>query len=296
MEHAKLATMAAGTGREAIEMTVLPGRGFATPWRSFTHVGIPPGGQYDAADEGECEVGYLVLEGMVRCEAARLRTPTMESVEVGAPGVLVMGVAGAHRLTNAGSAMARVLAMSVAMSPGDTTWSGASTPTDPTGTLPRDRDSGAPANRTEAGAPVTGPVARAVDAAQLTWRGAIHGGSGRIATKHLWRPEEFASSWAFIDHAVLGQGGSVGYHYHDALEESFVVLSGKGWMTVRDETFEVGAGSVTFQRIGEGHGIYNPQDADLAFLRLAVALPDEAFTTVDLHDDLRERRPGSTPR
>ena len=59
----------------------------------------------------------------------------------------------------------------------------------------------------------------------------------------------------------------MGYHYHDALEESFVVLSGEGLVTIDDETFAVGQGSVTWQGIGQGHGIYNPGPEELEFVR-----------------------------
>jgi mannose-6-phosphate isomerase-like protein (cupin superfamily) len=127
--------------------------------------------------------------------------------------------------------------------------------------------------------------------AELAWRDAIHGGCGQIATRHVLKPEDFHSSWTFLDHAVLSEGGSVGYHYHDALEESFVVLNGQGLMTIDDETFEVGPGSVTWQGIGAGHGIYNPSPEELEFVRIAVAQRDEEYTTIDLHDDLSSRGP-----
>ncbi|MCH8112347.1 MAG: cupin domain-containing protein, partial [Proteobacteria bacterium] len=73
----------------------------------------------------------------------------------------------------------------------------------------------------------------------------------------------------------------MGYHYHDALEEWVVVLAGSGQMTIADHTFEVSAGSVTFQGIAEAHGIYNPnRDEELDFLRIAVAVPGEAVTSI----------------
>jgi mannose-6-phosphate isomerase-like protein (cupin superfamily) len=132
---------------------------------------------------------------------------------------------------------------------------------------------------------------------RLPWRDAIHGGGGRIGTRHLWRPEEFASSWTFVDHAVLSEDSSLGRHYHDHLEEAFVVLSGRGWMTIGEDTVEVGAGAVTRQCANIAHGLYNPFAEDLDFIRVAVATPGEQFTTIDLDDDLRQRRPTheSTP-
>jgi mannose-6-phosphate isomerase-like protein (cupin superfamily) len=128
-------------------------------------------------------------------------------------------------------------------------------------------------------------------ASALTWRDAIHGGAGRIATRHVLRPEDFHSTWTFLDHAVLGPGGSVGYHYHDALEECFIVLHGKGLMTIDEQTFAIAEGSVTWQGIGQGHGIYNPGPEELGFLRVAVAQKNEEYTTIDLHDDLSGRTP-----
>ena len=126
---------------------------------------------------------------------------------------------------------------------------------------------------------------------KLPWRDAIHGGGGRIGTRHLWGPGDFVSSWTFVDHAVLSQGSSLGFHYHDHLEEAFVVLAGRGWMTVGDDTVEIDAGTVTLQRANVGHGLYNPFAEDLDFIRIAVATPGETFTTIDLDDDLRARRP-----
>ena len=135
------------------------------------------------------------------------------------------------------------------------------------------------------------PKVGTFDEQALKWRDAIHGGCGQIATRHVLSPDDFCSDWTFLDHAILDAGGSVGYHYHDFLEESFVVLKGQGLMTIADETFAVGLGSVTWQGIGQGHGIYNPGPEKLEFVRIAVKQAYEEYTTIDLHDDLSARRP-----
>lgn len=130
----------------------------------------------------------------------------------------------------------------------------------------------------------------------LTWRDSIHGGEGRIATRHVWRPEDFAGdAWVYVDHAILGSDSSLGHHYHEAGEEIFYVLAGQGWMTIGDDTFEIGPGSLTYHPPLVGHGLYNPHDAELDFLRLAIGVPGEEFTTIDVEDDLRRRRPGGKP-
>ena len=252
-----------GLNADSLPVSALPGVEFCTPWRLFDYVVIPPGEGIEVGDAGECvEQGYLVLEGQVEL-VARNKTESRECL-AGANGTapaFIIGPLGLdHRLTNIGSEPAQLLHVSVA----------AATPS------------------------LDHRIYVGYFAAELlTWRAAIHGGSGRIATRHVLRPEDFHSSWTFLDQAVLSAGGSVGYHYHDALEECFVVTKGQGYMTIDDETFAVGPGSITWQGIGQGHGIYNPGPGELDFLRVAIAQPDEEYTTIDLRDNLAGRVPSA---
>jgi len=62
----------------------------------------------------------------------------------------------------------------------------------------------------------------------------------------------------FIDLSVLGPGADIGCHTHDAdNEELYVVVSGKGLMTLDDREFEVGPGHVILNRPGGTHGLKN---------------------------------------
>jgi len=233
---------------------------FATPWSRFTLVELPPNRTFTVPGEDiPCEQGYVVLDGSVELRAGSpANPPAFTARHDGTRGLLLGPVGREHLLTNLGPAPVRLLQVRVGMEH----------------------------------LPVGGSTsAGEIDTAFLQWRDAIHGGSGRIATRHIWGPDLFASSWTFMDHAVLGPQSSVGYHYHDALEESFLILSGSGYMTIADQTFAVDPGSATFQGIQEGHGIYNPGPEELEFLRIAVAQPGEEYTTIDLHDDLSGRQP-----
>ena len=276
MRHENLDTLELRDGR----VPVFAGLRFATPWSLFDRVEIAPGASieipgdspckqgyspckqgYSPCKQGysPCEQGYAVLEGQVELTAGSPENPPLLSgCHAPGPGAILAPVGRAHSLINLSQRSARLLHVRVEME-----------------ILPAD------------------PSVRVadIDPKTLTWRDAIHGGAGRIATRHIWEPADFASSWTFLDHAVLAPDSSVGYHYHDALEESFVVLDGQGYMTIADRTMAVAPGSATFQAIGEGHGIYNPGPGELEFLRIAVGLPGEPFTTIDLHDDLSGRCP-----
>jgi mannose-6-phosphate isomerase-like protein (cupin superfamily) len=200
--------------------------------------------------QGPCEEGYAVLEGEVNCEWGQCQTLAL------APAFIHAGAGVGHRLSARGK-RALLLYLSVDM------------------------------EQMEEGK--EGCRVQALDRTRLRWSQAIHGGAGRLGTRHVWGPEDFKSCWTFLDHAVLDRGSSLGYHYHQALEECFVVLRGQGRMTIEDQTFAVGPGSVTWQGIGQGHGLYNPGPDELEFLRVAVAQQGRQYTTVDLHDDLTSR-------
>jgi len=242
-------------GDRASGVPVFAGLERATAWRGLEYLELPPAAQLCPLAQPDCEVGYLVLEGEVECAGEEL------AIEAESPAALLCGVGWPHTLKNAGEGLARLLRVAVALD--------ASTP-EPRALLVEEIAGG-----------------------KLEWRPAIHGGAGQIATCHIWGPEDFKSPWVFLDHAVLAPRSSVGYHFHDALEESFVVRRGAGYMTIADQTFAVGPGSVTWQGIGQGHGIYNPGDQDLEFLRIAVGIRGEPFTTVDLNDDLSNRKPST---
>lgn len=230
---------------------LFPAGAFTTPWRALALLELEAGQRCSRRPGADQEVGYLVLRGEVSHVSGAAAGTQV------APAVLLCGVGCAHELA-AGPRGTRLLQIEVACH--------------------QDR--------------APGRVAVAVlSAGSLRWREAIHGGGGRIATRHVWRPEDFASSWAFVDHAILSPGSSVGRHYHQHLDEAFVVLAGRGWMTIGDDTEQIGPGAVTLQAAGVGHGLFNPFPEDLGFARLAVAVPGQTFATVDLDDDLSTRRP-----
>jgi len=236
---------------------VFPDLCFATPWRRLEWFGLAPSGRLSlATGDPASEQGLVLTAGSVRVRS-RDAAADLEAHIAAAPGWMAGRLGDAPEAINPGSAPARVLRLEVA----------------------------APV------APHRGVAVGMFDRQQLAWRDAIHGGAGRVATRHVLPSEYFAGPWTFFDHAILAPDSSLGYHYHDALEEGFVVLKGRGYLTVAERTWEVAPGTVTFQHIGEPHGLYCPGPESLEFVRIAVALPDEEYTTVDLHDDLRARRP-----
>lgn len=84
-----------------------------------------------------------------------------------------------------------------------------------------------------------------------------HGGRGAIRTA---RVEQVAEQGAanFIDLTVVPPGTSIGVHTHGPTdEEIYIVISGRGRMSLEDEEFDVGPGDVIVNNRCGTHGLEN---------------------------------------
>ena len=237
-----------------------------TPWSVFHYRTLAPEETWQVAGTSTgmaCEQGYVFMDGPVEL-TVRQQLPIKS--EAG-PGFIIDPTGCAQELKNLTDMPVQVLHVRVAMDVDAETqqrlanqfWEGLGVKTDATQGVPL--------------------LKGTFGEQELKWREAIHGGRGRIATRHVLAPRNFYSDWTFLDHAILDVQGSLGYHYHEALEESFVVLKGKGFMKIEDEIFEVGPGSVTWQGIEQKHSLSNPGPEKLEFVRIAVR---QAYTTIDV--------------
>ncbi|MFJ6378692.1 cupin domain-containing protein [Kitasatospora sp. NPDC092039] len=118
------------------------------------------------------------------------------------------------------------------------------------------------------------PPARAVSRSRVSnlhdglLRGvsADHGGAGTILAHRAYRREGAPAPVAFIDLVVLPPGTSIGRHRHADDEETYVILDGRGLMTLDGEEFEVRAGDVIPNRAYGEHGLANVSEGDLRLL------------------------------
>ncbi|MFF4382583.1 cupin domain-containing protein [Kitasatospora sp. NPDC001547] len=118
------------------------------------------------------------------------------------------------------------------------------------------------------------PPARAVSRSRVSnlhdglLRGvsADHGGTGTILAHRAYRREGAPAPVAFIDLVVLPPDTSIGRHRHADDEETYVILDGRGLMTLDGEEFEVRAGDVIPNRAYGEHGLANVSEGDLRLL------------------------------
>ncbi|MER6328602.1 cupin domain-containing protein [Streptomyces sp. NPDC001034] len=93
-----------------------------------------------------------------------------------------------------------------------------------------------------------------------------HGGTGTIRAHRAYLAAGARAPIAFIDLVVLPPGTSIGTHRHADDEETYVILSGRGRMTLDGEEFTVRAGDVVPNRPYGEHGLANDADDDLHLL------------------------------
>jgi mannose-6-phosphate isomerase-like protein (cupin superfamily) len=93
-----------------------------------------------------------------------------------------------------------------------------------------------------------------------------HAGKGLIRNSLLYHAGDFSTDLRFLIYSELKPGTSIGYHTHANNEEVYVILEGKGVMTVNGLTRDVTVGDVILNKPHWSHGLENNSDIDLKIL------------------------------
>lgn len=101
-----------------------------------------------------------------------------------------------------------------------------------------------------------------------------HGGKELIRTRRV-RQRGDGTAFNFIDLTVLPVGSDIGLHRHTRdNEEVYVVVTGRGMMTLDGAEFEVSPGDVIVNRPGGEHALRNTGDTELRLVVLEAAVRD----------------------
>lgn len=100
-------------------------------------------------------------------------------------------------------------------------------------------------------------------------RGRAHGGEREISFARVL--ERASGPLRFVDLAVLAPGADIGFHTHaDDNEELYVVVEGRGLMSLDGDRFEVQPGDVILNRAGGSHGLKNIGGSELRIVVIEV--------------------------
>lgn len=113
----------------------------------------------------------------------------------------------------------------------------------------------------------------------------VHKGAGSLNYTALYQRPSYASKFLFLHRGQLMPKSSIGRHYHNRMEEMFVILDGKAEFTIdgRTSLLEGPAGAPC--RMGSVHGIYNPTDEPVEWMNIAVTTIRGEYDAFDMNDD-----------
>jgi mannose-6-phosphate isomerase-like protein (cupin superfamily) len=113
---------------------------------------------------------------------------------------------------------------------------------------------------------------------------AVHGGAGSMSFTALLNRGAVTPEFNFLHRGVIPPGSGIGHHFHNVVEEMFVILDGDAQFTVDGRTASVKGPAGVLCRTGHSHAIYNPGPAPVQWMNLNVSLVAGVYDNFDLGD------------
>src|SRR6266508_3997654 len=113
---------------------------------------------------------------------------------------------------------------------------------------------------------------------------AVHGGAGTMSFTALLNRGGVTPEFNFLHRGVIPAGAGIGHHFHNVVEEMFVILDGEAQFTIDGRTASVKGPAGVLCRTGHSHAIYNPGPTPVQWMNLNVSLVPGVYDNFDLGD------------
>ena len=135
-------------------------------------------------------------------------------------------------------------------------------------------------------AQATGLAKRIVHTDPATFRmsPAVHGGAGSMGFTALLNRGAVTPEFNFLHRGVIPPGAGIGHHFHNTVEEMFVILDGEAQFTIDGRTATVKGPAGVICRTGHSHAIYNASSTPVQWMNLNVSLTAGVYDAFDLGD------------
>lgn len=114
----------------------------------------------------------------------------------------------------------------------------------------------------------------------------VHAGApGGLNYMGLFDAYSLNTNLIFLHRGVIPPNGGIGHHYHNQMEEMFVIFDGEAQFTVDGRTSVLQGPAGAPCRMGRSHAIYNPSDRPVEWMNIAVGSVKGKYDASDLGDD-----------
>jgi mannose-6-phosphate isomerase-like protein (cupin superfamily) len=113
---------------------------------------------------------------------------------------------------------------------------------------------------------------------------AVHGGAGSMGFTTILGRGAVTPEFNFLHRGVIPPGAGIGHHFHNTVEEMFVILDGEAQFTINGRTSTVKGPAGVICRAGSSHAIYNASSTPLQWMNLNVSLHAGVYDAFDLGD------------
>jgi mannose-6-phosphate isomerase-like protein (cupin superfamily) len=113
---------------------------------------------------------------------------------------------------------------------------------------------------------------------------AVHGGAGTMNFSSLLNRGAVTPEFNFLHRGVIPPGAGIGHHFHNTVEEMFVILDGEAQFTIDGRTSTVKGPAGVICRTGHSHAIFNAGPQPVQWMNLNVSLTAGVYDAFDLGD------------
>lgn len=113
----------------------------------------------------------------------------------------------------------------------------------------------------------------------------VHGGAGELHYLTLVDADTLSTNLLFLHRGVLLPKGGIGHHFHNQMEEMYIIFDNEAEFTIDGRTSRLEGPVGAPCRMGGSHAIYNPTDRPTQWMNIAVGSVKGKYDNYDLDDD-----------
>ena len=113
----------------------------------------------------------------------------------------------------------------------------------------------------------------------------VHAGAGELHYMGMFDAGSLNTNLIFLHRGVIPPKGGIGHHFHNHMEEMFVILDNEAQFTINGRTSTLQGPAGAPCRMGSSHAIYNPTDKPTEWMNIAVGTIKGKYDAFDLGDD-----------